>query len=320
METILLKISADVLPTRLDKLIFTHGPQFSRRRIKKLIQQGSVFVNGKRVRKSSYQVFPPVVIQIYIKDNQKIENIGHQVHWSHLVIYQDAYLIALNKPAGIPTAPTRDSVIHNVYHFLQEAGLLPNRFFPFHRLDQDTSGVLLIPLSRKMVQALNDQMKKRQICKKYLALSQGRASHIHWSVKGKISRQPKHPALFTFIPQPGADKSLSFTEFRLLAQRYNPDVCLIEAMPVTGRTHQIRLHLQFSQLPILGDKKYNTFPPPIFPDGTEPPSRMMLHCREITFLHPYIKDQITVKAPLPEDFGHVLQLLFPEQSKDYITK
>lgn len=320
MQTRLLKISADVLPTRLDKLIFTHSPQFSRRFIKKLIHQGSVFVNGKRVRKSSYQVFPPVVIQIYVEDNQEIEDVGHQVHWPHLIIYQDTYLIAVNKPAGIPTAPTRDSAIHNVYSFLRKAGLLTNRFFPFHRLDRDTSGVLLIPLSRRMVQSLNDQMKKRQIRKKYLALSQGSAFRIHWSVKGKISRQPKHPALFTFIPQPDADKSHSFTEFRLLAQRSHPELCLIEAVPVTGRTHQIRLHLQYSHLPILGDRKYNTLPPPAFPDGTEPPSRMMLHCREITFIHPYIKDQITVTAPLPEDFGYVLQSLFPEQSTTYTTK
>lgn len=320
METRLLKISADGLPTRLDKVIFHHHPQFSRRYIKRLIHRGSVFVDGKRVRKSSYQVVPPVIIQIYIKDNQDIENIGHQIHWSHLVVYQDDHLIALNKPAGIPTAPTRDSAIHNVYFFLQEAGLLPGHFFPFHRLDRDTSGVLLIPLSRGMAQALNDQMKKRQIHKTYLALSQGRASRTRWRVKGKISRQPEHPALFTFIPQPDSNKSHSYTDFRVLAQCFDPDICLIEAMPITGRTHQIRLHLRFSHLPILGDKKYNALPSPVFTEGASIPSRLMLHCREIRFLHPYIKDQITVQAPLPEDFRKILQLLFPEHFNNIDTK
>ena len=104
METVTLTIPENASPDRLDKTIFYYYPQFSRRYIKSLIDRGSIFVNRKRIRRSSYQITPAATIKIFIKDNQEIENKGHQIHWFHLIIYKDEQLITVNKPAGIPTA------------------------------------------------------------------------------------------------------------------------------------------------------------------------------------------------------------------------
>ncbi len=303
-----LQIPPGETPDRLDKIISLYSSSLSRRRIKQLISQGSVFVNNRRVRRVSFRVFPPVIIRIHAKSNQDIENKRHQIHWANLLLYRDEQLIILNKPAGIPTAPTADSAVHNVYHYLREENLLPPHFFPFHRLDRDTSGVLLIPLSRPMIRSLNHQMKNRDIGKEYLAVCRGLPSRENWRVEGNISRRNNSSSLMQFASQAEMQNSNSLTEFRVLASRQTPDICCVAARPQTGRTHQIRLHLRYSGLPILGDKQYH----PSRTTETVHPQRMLLHCREMSFFHPFLKNHFKIAAPLPEDFRSLLDKFFPE--------
>ncbi len=318
MKKYRIHIPASAVSDRLDRLIVQHHSGFSRREIKRLIDRGSVYVNGRRIRQASYQVFPPAEIQIFVKENLEIEHVAVQIHWHSLVLYQDAHLLIINKPPGIPTAPTVDSAVHNVYAYLQQAGILSHPFYPFHRLDLDTSGVLMIPLSRQAVRKLNEQMRHHRIQKIYLALCQGIPASTQWETIGTISRQRQPPSRYRFSPQPGMRGFYSESHFRCLAYRSQPEVSLIQARPVTGRTHQIRLHLQHAGLPILGDAHYG-FQLSGWPGDFPSPERTLLHCREMMFTHPLTLDRISVQAPLPADFARFLRLLFPDISDKYIT-
>lgn len=115
MEHIKIKIPSHSHIDRLDKIIKTHSSKFSRRRIKQLIHRGSIFINNKRIRRASFQVNPPVTIDIYLQNHQDIEQSANKIHWHNRIIHHDTHLMAIQKPPGIPTAPTIDSAIHNVY-------------------------------------------------------------------------------------------------------------------------------------------------------------------------------------------------------------
>ncbi len=320
MEIIKITISRSAGAERLDKQVALHDANLSRRQIKRFIDMGSVFVDGKRIRKASYQVVPPAVIEIRIEQNEEIENKGNQIHWSNLLVYKDENLLAINKPAGIPTAPTRDSAVHNVYHYLKKSGILPSKFYPFHRLDKDTSGLLLIPLTHQMAQSLNSQMQNRQIRKTYVAICQGNPTNSDWTVQGKISRSRRNSNFFKFTSQPEQNHVNSMSEFHLINQHQNPDLCLIEANPFTGRTHQIRLHLAFSSLPILGDPRYNLNPMPAAELNIPGQAyRVFLHCRKMSFYHPVKKNNFSLTAPLPEEFRQLIRIFFPEYSPEINT-
>ncbi|MFZ0388927.1 MAG: RluA family pseudouridine synthase [Calditrichia bacterium] len=307
MKIFSFSVTARFPDNRLDQVLSNLQPDLSRRQAKRLIDRGSVFVNRKRIRKASFRVTPPAFIRIFLKNNDELENKSHQIHWSSLILFRDADLISVNKPAGIPTAPTPYSAVHNVYGFLKREGILPARYFPFHRLDLETSGVLLIPLSRRMAAHLNRQMKDREIKKQYLALCAGICKEKSWEISGRIIPQSgTSRQKFTEQEQPAN----SLTRFNLIAQRHDPDICLIGGNPVTGRTHQIRLHLLKSGLPVIGDPLYFPARAEFF---SEPqPSRLMLHCFTMCFNHPLLKDPLIIQAPLPDDFKIPLFRYLPE--------
>ncbi len=319
MKNIVFEIHSNQSPDRLDKLIFAENTGLSRRHIKRLIDQGSVFADRRRIRRASQQIFPPVRIEIRIKDDQKLQEKAHRIHWPDLIIYRDEHLLAINKPAGIPTAPTLDSAVNNIYYFLEKAKLLPRNFFPFHRLDTETSGALLIPLSASMARELNRQMREQQIQKSYLAICQGKVPQTSWVVSGTIRKMPGGHSFYRFSSKPEPHTGNSRSDFQLLAEHINPNISLVLAKPITGRTHQIRLHLLSSNVPVLGDTRYNPNPGPALPGPLRPPSHALLHCLKMTFYHPFIKDQIAITALLPVDFLAYLHTLFPSYSTNSVT-
>ncbi len=310
MKTIKIHIDQNISSNRLDKLIHTFYPDISRRHAKRLIDRGSVFVNGKRIRRASFIIKPPCNISIHLKENKDIEDASHQIHWSDLVIYRDDYLLVVNKPAGIPTAPTLDSAVHNTYYYLQKAQILPHKFYPFHRLDKDTTGVLLIPLRKSLARSLNQQLQNHEIKKRYLALCQGEPSASEWTVEGFIQRSNQPPFRPIFTSKSSSGMSNSSTSFKVILFNKEKHIALIEAIPHTGRYHQIRLHLEFSSLPVIGDKQHGKLPVPSFITQFGFKPRMMLHSYEISFFHQLKQHQVTFQAPLPVDFSIILQKIF----------
>ncbi|GAB4333729.1 MAG: RluA family pseudouridine synthase [Calditrichia bacterium] len=309
-KTIVLEIPKLDLPTRLDLLIAGYS-QFSRRQAKELISQGSVFISNRRIRRASRLYSGPLNIKIFLGNQDSIEKEAQQIHWPDLILYQDSDLLAMNKPAGIPTAPTPNSAVHNVYEYLKRNSIIPSTYYPFHRLDKGTSGILLIPLTRRMAHSLNEQMQKRNIIKIYSAICLGHLTSKNIIIKGYISRQRPHSPRFQFFKEETAGSRYSETIIKVLREARLP-LSLVEAQPKTGRTHQIRLHLASLNHPVLGDPLYGPRSIPDFLPANSLSQRMFLHCREMSFFHPFIRDQITISATLPEHFLQILRELFPD--------
>ncbi len=294
---------------RLDKALHRALPHFSRRHLRRLIEQGSVYLNNKRIRKQSKILVPnqQYVVHIYDYDGRDIETRARSVHWKDCILYQDDHLLAINKPSGIPSAPTRESAIHHVYAYLEKAGILNKKYFPFHRLDKGTTGVLLIPISRMMSRDLNRQMQEARIQKIYMALVEGTPKKTAWSIEGYISapRGYQTPAQFSRTERPGYLPAR--TDFTTELTNPDKNVALVRILPQTGRTHQIRLHLQVSQLSVLGDPIYRGVTTPHFKTP-----HLMLHCFEMRFYHPARQEAIAIRAALPTEFVHLARLFFPD--------
>ncbi|NOX38462.1 MAG: RluA family pseudouridine synthase [Calditrichaeota bacterium] len=294
---------------RLDKALHKALPHFSRRYLRRLIEQGSVYLNNKRIRKQSKILVPhqEYTVHIYDYDGSDIDALASTIHWEDRILYRDEHLLAVNKPSGIPSAPTRESAVHNVYAYLEKAGILDKKYFPFHRLDKGTTGVLLIPTSRMMIRDLNRQMQETRIQKVYFALVEGTPEKTAWTIDGYMSapRGYHTPARFSSTERPGF--LYSRTDFATELKNPDKNVALVRILPQTGRTHQIRLHLQVSRLSVLGDPIYRLAATQHFKTP-----HLMLHCFEMRFYHPARREDVAIRAPLPTEFVHLGRLFFPD--------
>jgi RluA family pseudouridine synthase len=224
------------------------------------------------------------------------------------ILYQDDSLIAFNKPAGLLSIP--DGYAPELPHV---AGVLAPQFgkcWIVHRLDRETSGIIILARSLATHRSLNLQFEHRQVNKQYHALVSAIPawSEITVDFPLRVNADRKHRTLTaTLTGKPAV------TGFRIL-QQY-PGGCLVEASPHTGYTHQIRAHLAAIGLPILGDVQYfGIRPEPAFPKlvtspGTDLISRVALHARSISFSHPVTGLPIYLESPYPVDFQQALAAL-----------
>ncbi len=216
------------------------------------------------------------------------------------ILYEDADIIVLDKPSGLPAHPTvdesRDNLASALTRFLRERDGNSNPYLGIHqRLDRDTSGVMLFTKTRRVNAAVGKLFSDHLVTKVYQAVTMpGRVPSPEWIVRnhlGKIAPKGKRARY-------GGVKQGEFAEtlFRLVGEY--PRGLWIEAIPKTGRTHQIRVHLAECRLPIIGDDLY----------GDERPGdqRLMLHASQLTFPHPITTKEIVVASQVPEDFQRCL--------------
>ncbi|MBK8858169.1 MAG: RluA family pseudouridine synthase [Opitutaceae bacterium] len=228
-------------------------------------------------------------------------------------LYEDDWLLVVDKPAGLPTQPTLDarrpSVFSTLKEFLQQRDGATPYLGLHHRLDRDTSGVLLLTKDQKANAGTAALFSEKTIRKTYQALAiAGAACPDSWEVKnylgeiGRVGKAVKYGAV-----RSGGDPAQ--TSFRVLERL--PGALLIEARPHTGRTHQIRVHLSEGGHPILGDTFYGgpMQLPPGPRGGMVPVPRVMLHAAALEFLHPVTKAEMQIRSPLPADFVACLQAL-----------
>ena len=246
-----------------------------------------IFVNGRR-RTVDYRLRPgdEVLVRLDTERNT-YDSFAYELD----IVYEDDHLLVVNKDAGMTVHPTRGSasgtLLHAVGHYQkQHAQDYKIRFG--HRLDHDTSGVIIIAKNKYAHHQLSDQFVARTVQKTYWALCHGRAP-ADFVVEGKMGRTD------TFARTMTEDGKDSKTLFRRIEA--GDDWSLVEASPVTGRTHQIRLHLQVAGYPIIGDELYGL--------GDGP--RHYLHGRSITILHPVSKQSLTFVAELKPDMRQLLE-------------
>lgn len=305
-----------------EKLPSFLGTGISNSKVRRLIMAGKVFVNQKQCRVPSFIVFFQSKVSVEI-DEEKLfyeketDDIKFELTENN-VLFEDDYLLAVNKPSHFPSdksiVESRNNLSDEVkkYLFKKQKELFPNLVNqPYssilHRLDRDTSGVILFSKKREVNNFCHEMFEKHLVKKEYLALVNiqiGAEKYIlqnEFTVDfplGRISLKSQ-AAKWGKVPVEKGGKEAE-THFKI-EKKINKNLCLIRCFPKTGRTHQIRVHLSSVGLPIVGDFIY----------GNKNFERILLHCQKLTFPHPVTKNQIEVISPLPKEFN----LLIKEQSK-----
>ncbi len=258
---------------RID-LYLVQGFALSRKKAKLLLDKKQVLINGQRAR----------MAKTPLKVGDKIEVIGSSPDSKKLKL--DNYLLIVNKPAGIPVVKQYKSndphcFLYQVKEYCQQGKLLgPNNYLELlHRLDKETSGILVFIKDPQLAKPMQEQFKKNQFKKVYIAISQGKMDQRTMTYKSSASKKEK----------------ASETRFKIIKKRAKNVLC-IEAKPITGRTHQIRIHLAELNCPIIGDKQYGQNPPSELDKQTP---HHLLHAYKLEFIHPISKEVINLKAPLP---------------------
>jgi 23S rRNA pseudouridine1911/1915/1917 synthase len=312
----------------------------SKGKVRKLIIAGAVYLNGKRVRIASKELLADARLEVYIdlaklNSDAKSKDIVFVMTEEH-VLFEDEYIIVVNKPPGLPTQPTldeaRDNLFAAVKKFLQGRvgkAAPPPYLGLHHRLDRDTSGVILFTKATEANAGVAEIFAGHLAQKTYQALVSTGGSVVgppgsakFLSAEGLSGRKPpltSAPVTWTIKNYLGRPKGSSqkggkfgsvraggdfaHTDFRLL-ERLSGGLW-VEAQPLTGRTHQIRIHLSENGMPILGDATYGG----LDHIGKLFIPRLMLHAVDLTFPHPIHENRISIQSPLPEDFRQCLKAL-----------
>jgi len=280
----------------------------TRSQIQKLIEQGNVFVNDKSVNQN-YRIRTNDLISLNIPEKQDEGLIPENIPID--ILYRDEHLIVVNKPAGMvvyPAAGHSQGTLMNAlaYHCDKLAAIGgPLRPGVVHRLDKDTSGLMVVALDDAAYYNLADQFKQRTINRRYLALIYGNFKEDAGEIALMIGRSESDRKKMSTSVRRGKE---AVTRWKVL-KRFN-HAALIEAKLGTGRTHQIRVHFASIGHPVLGDKTYGkkvevevkAQKKIMFP-------RQMLHAERLDFIHPITGEHLGFSSPLPEDMAEKLEQL-----------
>lgn len=294
---------------RLDKFLASKLPEISRSQIKSQIEKGNVTVDSVHIEKAGFKIVPGNVIEIIILDKETGGLIPEQGELD--ILHEDQNVIVLNKPSGIvvhPGAGNHSGTLVNLllahYPPIGEVGEA-DRPGVVHRLDKETSGVMVFAKNEKAYKWLVRQFKTREINKAYLALVDGHPPTPTGRIEAPIERDIKTRTRMS-VGLRGQGK-LAISEYFEL-QRFE-DHTYLEVHPITGRTHQIRLHLNYLGVPVVGDTLYGRRNPTIDID------RFFLHAKSLTLKLPGDRTGRSFEAPLPEELKSILEALKRTGSK-----
>jgi len=287
---------------RLDIFLKKKFPHFSRSFIQKLITKGKVTVEG-RILKSAYFLKGGerimVTFPLFSKPSVKGEPIPLDILW------EDDFLLVVNKPAGMLTHPTGfgqsgtlvNALLFHCPHLSQVGGELRQGIV--HRLDKDTSGLLVVAKDDETHLALASQFKRRIVKKVYIALVRGKPPQDKGSIEAEIGRSYRKGIRMSLE---GKNPRKAKTDYQVLKEWGKWS--LLELSPETGRTHQIRLHLHCINCFLIGDSFYGGKKGREFPYKVR---RGMLHAQKLSFLHPQRKEWMKFEAPLPQDMKEAIE-------------
>jgi 23S rRNA pseudouridine1911/1915/1917 synthase len=284
------------LRTRLDLALIARHPGLSRRKAREAIEKGQVLLAGEPVT----QPGRPVAADAELRWDPNRPALP-RARLSLPVLYRDAWVVVVDKPAGLLSVPTpaggeEDTALGRVREFARHGGGRGRYAGAVHRLDRDTSGALAFALSREAHAALRDAFRAHRIERRYAALVRGRVDPQEGVVDLPI--RDAYAGGRRAIARAGEASRPALTRFRVLKRARAAS--LVEVELETGRQHQIRLHLAAIGHPVLGDHVYGGAGDPI------PVPRQMLHAHVLAFPHPESGALVRVESPLPRDFRAAL--------------
>jgi len=312
--------------TRLDAYVAARVDGWSRVRIQRLIEDGDVLVGG-RTAKASYKLRVADEIEVELTPPPTSGFVPEDIPLE--IVHEDDDLVVVNKPAGMvvhPAASITSGTLANALAFRfrnadfglridpanPQSAVLNPQSYPrpgiVHRLDRDTSGLLVVAKTEAAHENLSDQFRARQVFKSYVALVHGRVVEENGRIEQPLGRDPSHRTRMAIVR--GGRPALTLYRVRRRYDRFT----LLDVEIKTGRTHQIRVHLQWQKHPVVGDAVYG--------DGRDKTvmdvrirahvsalGRQFLHAEQLGFRHPRTQESLLFAAPLPEELAKLLDKL-----------
>ena len=282
---------------RLDKIVAKKMPEFSRTRIQEMINHGLVLVNQK-MEKPSYKIKIGDQIEIIVVDNTDLDLEPENIPLN--IVYEDNDIIVVDKPSGMIVHPS-PGIVHGtlvnalLYHCDDLSGINGvNRPGIVHRIDKETSGLLVIAKNDHAHRMLSKQLRNHDMTRSYIALVHGLIPHQHGKVDAPIGRDSKDRQKMAVTMHNSKRAVTNFTVLR----RYR-SMSLIECRLETGRTHQIRVHMSYIGYPVYGDPKYGW-------RKDDQTYGQFLHAKKLGFIHPTTNKYMEFESELPEYFKQKL--------------
>ena len=295
---------------RLDTFLRQKFPAASRSALQRLIEQGHVRVNDLTV-KPTHAPHAGDRVEVHWPEAKPAEAQPEEIPLD--ILFEDKSLLVLNKPVGLVVHPAAgheehtlvNALLHHCRGSLSGIGGVARPGI-VHRLDKETSGCLVVAKNDATHLALSRQFASRQVGKIYNAIVCGEIARESGEIRAAIARHPSHRK--RMAARDDDSGRAAHTSYRVL-ERLNA-ATLVEAQIHTGRTHQVRVHFQFLGHPLVGDETYGSRQNARLKELTNYAApRVMLHARELSFIHPRTEKPMTFEAPLPKDFRAALKLL-----------
>jgi 23S rRNA pseudouridine1911/1915/1917 synthase len=287
---------------RLDSALADELPELSRAQCQRLIREGQVTIGGERV-KSSLMLRGGETVNVVIPAPEVTGLVADPIPLD--IRYEDDDLIVVNKAAGMVVHPSpgheRGTLVNAILAYCPDVIGIGGQVRPgvVHRLDKDTSGLVLVAKNDRALRYVQDQFRERSVKKIYIALSEGRFRRDSVLIDAAIGRDARDRKRMRVIPpDAGVSSRPAQTAVRLL--RHYGEFSLLDCRPITGRTHQIRVHLAYCGYPVVGDIVYGRRKQTLLR------GRHFLHASELTFRRPSDRLEVAVGAALPPELQQIL--------------
>ncbi|WP_208601774.1 RluA family pseudouridine synthase [Parageobacillus thermantarcticus] len=300
MDVVQFHIDEEYDNERIDKVIAALNEDWSRSKVQQWIKDQLVTVNDQHV-KANYKCSAGDIVVVRLPEPEPLyvepENIPLDIY------YEDADVLVVNKPRGMVVHPApghmRGTLVNALLAHCHDLSGINGVLRPgiVHRIDKDTSGLLMVAKNDMAHQALVDQLVKKTVTRKYKAIVHGVIPHDYGTIDAPIGRDKRDRKKMTVTEENGKE---AVTHFRVL-ERFR-QYTFIECQLETGRTHQIRVHMKYIGYPLAGDPQYG-------PRKTLPINGQALHAGVLGFNHPRTGEYLEFEAPLPPEFERLLQLL-----------
>ena len=296
-------VTFDEINERMDSFL-SRKTDFTRSRIQQLIKNGDITVNGKNAKnnkkiKSSYKIEENDRIEIFIPETEQAEIIPENIKID--IIYEDEDIAVINKNAGLVVHPAQGhysgTLVNAILYHIKDLSGINGEIRPgiVHRLDKDTSGLIVIAKNDKAHINLAKMFQEKKIKKTYLAILKGKLTKEKGRIVTQIGRDTDDRKKMTVIKGNDRGKE-AITNYNVICS--NELFTLVKVYIETGRTHQIRVHMKYMGYPILGDMVYGR---------KDNEKRQMLHAYKLEFLHPVTEKPMKFISEIPEDFRKALK-------------
>lgn len=284
---------------RVDKVLATHFKELSRSQIQQWLKEGHVVANGASIT-PNYKVKVGDSIQINRPEVAQLELVAEDIPLE--IVYEDADLMVINKPQGMVVHPSKShpsgTLVNALLFHTKDLSGINDVIRPgiVHRIDKDTSGLIMVAKNDETHHGLQEQLMDKSVTRKYTALVHGEIVHSTGTINAPIGRSQSNRLINT-VRQDGKS---AVTHFEVI-ERFD-GFTLVACRLETGRTHQIRVHMNYIGFPIAGDPSYG-------PAETLEGNGQYLHAGVLGFIHPKTGEELLFEAPLPEIFQNTLSKL-----------